>query len=391
MAASRTSKARARARALRKKGDLHGARRVLEGAREEALGLERATVEADLAEVRAAIEVLATHELALARDEPRPRGSPGFPDGFVGRSAAAARVRGEIARAASAALPVLIEGESGTGKEVVARAIHARSSRAKGPFVALAPAAFAPGMIEDELFGHVAGAFTGAEGARDGLLLGARGGTVLLDGIDEMPLDVQAKLLRVLEEGEVRPVGGGSSVRVDARIVATTRRSLGSLVRQGVFREELFYRLNVLKIVVPPLRERDEDVGVLVSELLERHGAGRFPAITRPALERLERYPWPGNVRELENEVRRLLVVAVDPIDEASLSPRIRKGDASPSRDLSKGIYERLRGRSLEEIERAAIQAALRASEGNRTGAARLLKVSRRTLYDKLKRLGLDS
>jgi DNA-binding NtrC family response regulator len=377
---SDAERARSRARTVRKRGDIAGARAALEAALEGAKDeISRAALAADLDELKKDSETLVT------RDERAPAD-----DAIVGRSPAMARLKQEIAKAAASSAPLLIEGGSGAGKELVAREVHALSPRRDEPFVAVSAAALASGIVEAELFGHAAGAFTGATAAREGLLAEAGAGTLLLDGVDEMPGDIQAKLLRVLEGGEVRPVGGGASVKLRARIIATSRRALGPLVRSGEMREDLLYRLAVLTISVPALRERAEDIPLLADHLLRRHAKDRRPPrLTAAALDALVKYPWPGNVRELENELRRLLVVGVDPVDVGALSPAIRRGEPASQKELSTGLYERIRGRTMDEIEKAAILAALRASDGNRSQAARILKVSRRALYDKMKRFGL--
>jgi DNA-binding NtrC family response regulator len=383
VASTAAQRARRRARALRERGDLDGARKALEAALEEATDLERAKLEAELNELKETRESLATRDPAAppAADE----------DGIVGTAPSMLRLRAQIAKAAASAAPLLIEGPSGAGKELVARAVHRRSERAHLPFVAVSAAGLNAGLVEDELFGHAPGAFTGAIGAREGLLAAAKDGTLLLDLVDDLPLDVQAKLIRVLEGGEVRPLGGGPSVRLEARVIATARRPLGPLVRSGEFREELLFRLNVLSIEVPPLRERKDDVPALAASLLERHTQGRRPPrIEKPALEKLQAYPWPGNVRELENELRRLLALKVDPIVVPCLNPSIRSGKGASEKDLSTGLYEKLRGRTMDDVEKVAILAALRSCNGNRTQAAKLLKVSRRALYDKLRRYGIE-
>jgi two-component system response regulator AtoC len=393
-ARSDVEQARARAKSLRKRGDLAGALRELESALAGADGLDRAKVEADLGELRREVEAQATGVIQLpaaapeGAGEPLPDASPDA-DGIVGKSAGIAKLRAQLAKSAKADAPVLVVGESGSGKELVARAVHRRSSRASEPFLALAAAALAPGLVEAELFGHAAGAFTGATGARPGLLVEAGKGTLLLDGIDETPVDVQAKLLRVLEAGgEVRPGGGGTSRRSECRIVATTRRALGPLVRAGAFREDLYFRRVVLTLHVPPLRERPEDVPLLVRALVDRHRGSRpRPLATKGALAKLASYPWPGNVRELENEVRRILVAGAATIDEASLAPAIRSGVAPGQEELTTGLFQRLRGKTMDQVEKAAIMAALKACDGNRSRAAQMLQVSRRALYDKIKRL----
>src|SRR5581483_7567987 len=250
------------------RGDIAGARAALEAALGDAKDeISRAALAADLDELKKDSETLVT------RDERAPAA-----DGtIIGRSAGIVRLKQEIVKAAASSAPLLIEGGSGAGKELVAREVHARSSRRDDPFVAVSAAALASGIVEAALFGHAAGAFTGATAAREGLLVEAGAGTLLLDGVDEMPGDIQAKLLRVLEGGEVRPLGGGASVKVRARIIATTRRALGPLVRSGEFREDLLYRLNVLGISVPSLRERTEDIPLLADHLLRRHVKDRRP------------------------------------------------------------------------------------------------------------------
>ncbi len=399
MSTNPAQRARRRARALRERGDLDGARRALEQALDGAEELERATLEADLAELGAESALLETRAPGARGDavgrsgNAGGRGGGGAPacsDGIVGRSEAMERLRGEIVKAAASSVPLHIEGPSGSGKELVARAVHARSSRAALPFVAVSAASLNASLFEDELFGHAPGAFTGATDSREGLLAAAAEGTLLLDLVDDLTPDVQAKLLRVLEGGEGRPLGGGAPVKLEARLLTTARRPIGPLVRAGTFREDLLFRFKVLSISVPPLRERAEDLPDLIGTLLARHAAGRPPRIEPAVLERFATYSWPGNVRELENELRRLLALRVDPIGVSSLAPAIRSGRPPQEKDLSTGLYERLRGRTLEDVERSAILAALRSCGGNRTRAAKMLQVSRRALYDKLRRLGIE-
>jgi len=242
-------------------------------------------------------------------------------NGMVGSSEAMARVHELIERAGPTAVSVLVRGETGSGKELVARALHARSGRSGG-FVAENCAAVAPSLLESELFGHAKGSFTGAVADRDGCFVTADGGTLFLDEIGDMPLDMQAKLLRVLETGEVRPVGSTRTRRVDVRVIAATHRDLAAMVAEKRFREDLLYRLDVVEILVPPLRERPEDVPELVAFFLERLGASDR-TVAPDALEALARHGWPGNVRELENEMQRAVALSAGAIDRTSLSPAL--------------------------------------------------------------------
>jgi transcriptional regulator with GAF, ATPase, and Fis domain len=243
--------------------------------------------------------------------------------GLIGDSAAMRAVFDLIARVAAHDVPVLIEGETGTGKELVARALHEQSPRASRPFLAVNCAAVPANLLESELFGHKKGSFTHAIADRPGHFVSADGGTLFLDEIGDMPLEMQAKLLRVLETGEVRPVGSSQSVKVDVRTVAATNRELAALVAERRFREDLFYRLNVVRIALPPLRERAGDVALLLDHFLGRFRAPEV-ALVPDAREALERYRWPGNVRQLENEIRRAAALARGSIELADLSPEIR-------------------------------------------------------------------
>ena len=248
--------------------------------------------------------------------------------GMVGDSAAMQPVFDLLEKVAPADVSVLVQGETGTGKELVARALHDYSPRKKKAFMAENCAAVPANLLESELFGHKKGAFTGAVADRPGHFLAADGGTVFLDEIGDMPLEMQAKLLRVLQDGEVRPVGGNKSVKVDVRLVAATHRDLPSLCAEGGFREDLYFRLNVITIHLPPLRERSGDVAHLVRFFGQKVGEelGRQPEFTPEALAALEAWSWPGNVRELENEVRRASALASGPIGVADLSARVQEG-----------------------------------------------------------------
>jgi transcriptional regulator with GAF, ATPase, and Fis domain len=304
---------------------------------------------------------------------------------MVGRSVALREVWRLVERIAPQAQPVLVLGETGTGKELVARALHSLGPRRGAPMVSVDCGALPEPLFESELFGHVRGGFTGAVDAAPGLFRAAHGGTLFLDEVGELALRPQAKLLRALESGEVRPVGGTATVRVDVRVIAATNRELEALVREGRFRADLFYRLNVLPIRLPPLRERPEDIPLLLSEFLSRTPGGPEKTFSKGALSRLLDYAWPGNVRELLNEVARLAAFPGSEVTAEMLSPTIRAaagtGGATP---------EALRRASLH-AERAVIEAALRQAGGNRSRAAKLLGVSRYGLYKKMLRCGIGS
>ncbi len=293
-----------------------------------------------------------------------------------------------LERAAEFKATVLLLGESGTGKEVLARAIHSQSPRRDEAFVAVNCGAIPANLLESELFGHAKGAFTGANKARRGLFLEADGGTLFLDEIGEMPAELQVKLLRVLQEEEIRPLGESKSRQVDVRVLAATSRDLESDVAAGQFREDLFYRLNVVRVDVPPLRERREDIPLLVDHFLEkfRIGLGKPVAgIADDALERLVAYAWPGNVRELENVIERAVILCRDArlglgeLPESVVTGTTpAPGDAGERGDLS--IKAARRRAEIEVIRRA-----LQATDGNRTHAAKLLEISHRALLYKLK------
>jgi two-component system response regulator HydG len=278
---------------------------------------------------------------------------------------------------------VLIQGESGTGKELVARAIHASSPRAHATFAPVDCGALPESIIESELFGHERGAFTGATGS-EGLFRTADGGTLFLDEIGEVPASVQAKLLRALQEKEVRPVGASASLPVDIRVVSATHRDLEAMVEQGDFRADLFYRLHVVRIEIPPLRERREDIPLLVHHFLAEYGGEkpRVEGIEDAALEMLVEADWPGNVRELENVIESALALAPGPRLRAADLPRVQGGQrAAPPSDLQL---------SLDAYERCALERALEASGGDVSEAARRLGVGRSTFYRKLAKHGLQ-
>ncbi|RIL05849.1 MAG: hypothetical protein DCC71_08910 [Proteobacteria bacterium] len=295
-----------------------------------------------------------------------------------------------LERAAEYKATVLLTGESGTGKEVLARAIHAQSPRRNEAFVAVNCGAIPETMLESELFGHAKGAFTGADRARRGLFVEADGGTLFLDEIGELPFALQVKLLRVLQEEEVRPLGESKARQVDVRVIAATARDLESEVARGGFREDLFYRLNVLRVQVPPLRERREDIPLLVDHFLAqaRDALGKpVRGIADDALARLVAYRWPGNVRELENVIERAVILARgDQLGLAELPANVVHQESAES-DAVGGDLSLRRARRAAETE--MIRRALRETDGNRTHAARLLGISHRALLYKLKEYGI--
>jgi transcriptional regulator with GAF, ATPase, and Fis domain len=304
---------------------------------------------------------------------------------LVGGSARMDDLRALLGKVADSDLPVLVYGESGTGKELVARALHRTGARARRELVSVNCAAFPETLLENELFGHVRGAFTGADRPKKGLFEAAHGGTLFLDEIASMSPAMQTRLLRVLQDGELRPVGAPSSVRVDVRVIAASNQDLRAMVAAGSFREDLYYRLRVLQVNVPPLRERREDIPALVAHFLDKHG---FHGVTvaPAAIEALVAYAWPGNVRELENEIRRASVIGGPVIGLESLSRHIVEstsllvGEESSFHDL---------GELVKSVESREIQKALQRSGGNKTRAADLLGISRFTLQRKLDKYGI--
>jgi two-component system nitrogen regulation response regulator GlnG len=332
---------------------------------------------------------------------------------LVGRSAAMQEIYRTVARVTATDLTVMITGESGTGKELVARALHDYGARRAGPFVAINMAAIPRELIESELFGHERGAFTGAHNRSQGRFEQANGGTLFLDEIGDMPPEAQTRLLRVLQEGEFTSVGGRTPVRVNVRIVAATHRDLRALIRQGLFREDLFYRLNVVPIRLPPLRERAEDIPALARHFLSVNRQKGLPAKTldQGAVERLKAYRWPGNVRELENLMRRLAalypqetigedVIAAELAETSSGEPAPQAGEPET---LSQAVERHLRAyfaghkdglpspgvhdRILQEVERPLIQLTLTATRGNQIRAAHVLGLNRNTLRKKIREL----
>jgi two-component system nitrogen regulation response regulator NtrX len=314
---------------------------------------------------------------------------------LVGSSAAMRRLRDEISRAASSDARVLVTGENGTGKELVARALHDQSHRASAPFVRVNCAAIPKDLIESELFGHEKGAFTGAAARRIGKVEQADEGTLLLDEVGDMALEAQAKLLRVLEENEVERVGGSETIPVDVRVVAATNKDLSSAIASGAFREDLFYRLNVVPIHVPALRERREDVAELVDHFRRRfHDESGRPvrAMEPQAMRALEAWSWPGNVRELRNVVERLEIMSDADVLRTAHVEAVLRGARPASATFSGadlGLGDRPLREILEETERRAIHAALESSGGTVSEAARRLGLDRANLHRKMRRLGL--
>src|SRR5499433_203798 len=307
--------------------------------------------------------------------------------GLIASSAEMAQVLGLVERVAPTDATVLIGGESGTGKELIAKALHHASKRADGRFVAINCGALPETLLESELFGYVKGAFTGAGANKKGLFEEAHRGTLFLDEIGEMAPGLQVKLLRALQSGEVRPVGSTQAITVDTRVVAATNRELEPMIRQGTFREDLFYRLNVIPILLPPLRERREDIPLLAEHFLARFAQrqGRVLRLSAGAMERLLRYPWPGNVRELENAMERTAILARDEmIEPRDLPPHVDSGLAlGPAPGLAAE-------QTLAEAERAHIIQILERHGWNHSRAAEALGIGRTTLWRKLRDYGIE-
>jgi len=340
----------------------------------------------DIVDVKRTVAA-ALKDARYVRDRPPAAMPAALPEGLVGRTALMLEVYKRIAHAADSRAPVLIVGESGTGKELVARAIHAHGSRARSPFVALNCGAVAETLLESELFGHVRGAFTGAVADRPGVFAQAAQGTVFLDEIGETSPALQVKLLRVLEEGEVRPVGATRTTAVPARVIAATNVDIEHAIAAGRFRRDLYFRLGVIVIEMPALRDRRADIPLLISRFLEEAGqkTGRRPVLSADALEALMRYGWPGNVRELRNTIERLAVFSRGVMIESSdLPPAMTAPRAAASPAASSDMP------TLEEVERRYVLQVLEAVEGNRKRAAEVLGVDRRTLYRMADRFGID-
>jgi DNA-binding NtrC family response regulator len=305
---------------------------------------------------------------------------------LIGRTPGMLAVYKQIARAADSVVPVLIVGESGTGKELVARALHRNGQRADRPFVAINCGALTETLLESELFGHRRGAFTGAVADAKGIFEQAQGGTVFLDEIGETSPALQVKLLRVLQEGEIRPVGSNRPVKVDNRVIAATNRDLERAVAEQQFRADLYYRLNVIVIRLPPLRERRDDIPLLVSAFLRTASArvDRTVELSTGALDLMVAYDWPGNVRQLENTVERLVLLSPGSVIGAEDLTNLLQ---NARRDVPAGLFEDLP--TLEEVERRYIEHVLQAVRRNRTRAADVLGIDRRTLYRMAERYGI--
>ncbi len=310
-------------------------------------------------------------------------------DGIVGGSDAMKAVFERIRTVAATDATVEIEGESGTGKERIALAVHSLSARKDGPFIALGCGALPENLLEAELFGHEKGAFTDAKGARKGRIELADGGTLFLDDIDDMPMPLQVKLLRVLQERQFERVGGEKTLSSDFRVVVATKVPLRKLVKEGGFREDLFYRVHVVPVQLPPLRERRGDVPLLIQAMIERYGNGRDYEVSRSTMKMLERYAWPGNVRELENSVQRAVALAGTgtALEAEDLLPQDGRwrataevqSDVRPLREV------------VREAEVAHVRSALVATGGHRSQTAELLGISRKVLWEKLRDFGIDA
>jgi two-component system, NtrC family, response regulator AtoC len=310
-------------------------------------------------------------------------------DGIIGTSANIQDVLRMISRLKDTRTPVLIAGESGTGKELVARAIHFRGTMAQTPFVAVDCGSLVPTLMESELFGYEKGAFTGAMKSKAGLFQAANGGTIFLDEIGELPLEMQAKLLRVLQEKEVRPVGSNEKVAVDVRVIAATNRDLEAAYRGGTFRKDLYFRLNVVTVHLPALRERRSDIPMLVHHFLGRYAPGTNLQVTPAAMKSLLNYDWPGNVRELENCIARAVTLGDrQVIDVSDLPPAIRS-EQSAAPAMTPQDAASLSTTALAEMERMTILRVFEQANGDKALAGKMLGISRATLYRKLKRYNI--
>jgi DNA-binding NtrC family response regulator len=335
-----------------------------------------------LLHVQRALENYRLHD-ELDRLRTQVRGRYQF-ENLVGQSEKMQKVFDVVARVSDLSANVLILGESGTGKEMIARAIHVHGPRAQGPFIPLNCAAIPETLLESELFGYVRGAFTDARRDRPGLFQEAEGGVLFLDEISEISPALQAKLLRVLEDKEVRPLGSNKAVKVDVRLLSATNRDLEQLVQEGVFRQDLYYRLNVIRLELPPLRDRPEDIPLLADHFLNKFAKTSKRAVSgirKDALAALMRYSWPGNVRELEHAIERAVLLGNQPMIGPEDLPGSCVSVDSPSGPLTAALA---RAYTLRDLEREYIQRVLEDTNGNKTEAAKILGVDRTTLYRKL-------
>src|SRR6202140_3417984 len=332
--------------------------------------------------VRVAQAVELQQENRLLREQLRTRAGFG---GLIGLSTKMQHIYKMTERVAQHECPVLILGESGTGKELVARSVHFSGPRKNHPFVPVDCSSLVPTLIESELFGYVKGAFTGALQAKRGLLEAAQGGTLFLDEIGDMPLDLQAKLLRALQEHEVKPVGSTERRQINIRIIAATNRDLEAAIRTGAFRQDLYFRLNVVQMKLPALRDRKSDIPLLVTSFLDKFSGmhGTTKTITDEAMRRLITYDWPGNVRELENAIARSVALGSGPtVEMADLPSNLHYGTSERAPDNNEIL-------PLEELERSAILKTLRETSGDKLAAARMLGIGKTTLYRKLKQYNM--
>ena len=341
--------------------------------------------EAVLVTVRAALELNRTRAQNRALQEELGRRAT-----LIGEGPAMQQVRALIARVAPTEARVLITGESGTGKELVAAAIHGCSRRKGRPFITVNCAAIPRDLVESEMFGHERGAFTGATERRLGRFELAHGGTLFLDEVGDLSQEAQAKLLRTLETGELQRIGAEATTRIDARVIAATNRQLGDAVQHGAFREDLFFRLNVFPIELPPLRQRLDDLPALVTHLAERVRPGHPVTFTEAALVGLSEYSWPGNIRELANLVERLSILSGPLIDASAVREVLRGGSSSAPANQPSAVLGRSLTDALDEYERELITAALTQAQGNMAEAARILQTDRANLYRRMRRLGVE-
>jgi transcriptional regulator with GAF, ATPase, and Fis domain len=363
---------------------LENARLMAENRRRE-LRIERLNRKLERALKRQQIELRGLRE-TIDRSLPPDAGTPGRYREIVGDSEPMRRLFNMLDRIIDSDLPAVVVGESGTGKELVARAIHFYGPRKRGPFVTENCGAIPDTLLESVLFGHMKGAFTGADRDRPGLFEVASSGTLFLDEISSMSQTMQTKLLRTLQEGVIRPLGGSEEKQVDVRIIAASNRDLAALVREGSFREDLYYRMNVVSVEVPPLRDRSEDIPPLVDHFITKHAKEGKVEVSPDAMARLMAYDWPGNVRELENEIMRTLVLGGDVIDAEIVLP---DRDLQAARAVAASAADLDLKSQVDRLERTLIRKALRQSGGNQSAAARTLGISRYGLIKKMRRLGV--